>query len=275
MVLVIWLIVIYFAIRWLALEQLGIGEGGISVNARSGLGYALALLWPFYHVGAPPWPLLLLAVMAEVALVITLALTTPEPAEMHTAPDTPWGLAGWLFVLTAGFLCLLPLWIVDALLFMEARFAYGLLIAFAMLGGWLACRVGRQRRLRRLVAAVVFIILALFAWPQQVRVGHWLDAGRRARSILDQTTTLVPRPAHDSVLVMVGVPFLDRYACYVFGIGLQEALEQRYGRDDFTVVRFDDPDAVGELPDSAYLLYYYYDDEQMELVRTPRVFSHP
>lgn len=53
------------------------------------------------------------------------------------------------------------------------------------------------------------------------------------------------------------------------GLGLPEALTQRYGRSDLQIVRWPDKNILERPPKNSYVLKFDYKNSKMELTRAP------
>ena len=183
-------------------------------------------------------------------------------------PGAPWGLPLGAFVLALAGVTLLPAPVREMLEGSGGRLAYYLLIMFSIVVGWYLQRISNSRSRQRTAAFAMFVIIALFVWPQQYRISCWKAAGERVDSIIAQTVALVPEPAENSTLIFNGIPLVTKRCAhaYVFGQGMHQAIAQRYGRSDLTVNRWGWQEDIDDPPENSYVFVYQGKDDRLTLV---------
>jgi hypothetical protein len=90
-----------------------------------------------------------------------------------------------------------------------------------------------------------------------------------AESILTQTVALVPSPNDNATLIFHGIPVGSEHWYYVFGMGLPEALSQRYGRSDLQVVRWPEREVFENPQENSYILKFDHTRSKMERIHPP------
>jgi len=265
------LLVAYFVYR---ISVLG-GMGGYShfrfgyLNLSDPAGYGLVMFWPFAHMGPVP-SMAIYCTLVAVGAGMVWAANWMNGVWDHPR-KYPWVLPLLLGVLPLGLF--LPsrgfLTIRQVLEHAEARYSYVSLISFAILMAWLFERCRDLRAGRWITPAFLTVFLCFLSWGQQVEISRWAKAGRMAESILTQTVALVPSPNDNAALIFHGIPLGSERWYYVFGMGLPEALSQRYGRSDLQVVRWPERDVFENPPDNSYILKFDHTRSTMELIHPP------
>jgi hypothetical protein len=253
------------------------GIGGYSnvtfggFDLESSLGYAIVMLWPFEQMGTTPWLWVYCIGVAMIAVILFAASATrcarKQADNEHELMGYAWVLPCLLclaFLLVMG---LLPLTIRRILDHTESRNSYGSLFGFAILLGYAVGKLSAMRAGRSLTFGVLVVFLSACLWSQQVEISRWKAAGMRAKSIVDQTVQLVPEPAEEILLVMSGIPVADKPSYYVFGMGIEEALQARYDRKDIRVERWPSRDMMRQPPPNSIVLRYSYEKDLMRIVK--------
>jgi hypothetical protein len=261
-------------VTYVALRKLLIGKVGAGADVPFGaywqtaLGYLVALVWPFSSTGAVPRPPLYFGLMALALLALVVASVPRRPAKSeHAVATMPWALPVLLLVASLFSLTVGRMRLEMILRGAESRLSYTPLIAAAILAGWMLQRVATPRRSWWWSVALSLIACAALAWTQQYRVSEWEYAGHRVNGLLSQTVRLVPEPPPNSTFVFYGIPLTTESYCYLFGIGLPEAIAQRYDRSDLMVMRWGE--SLNEVPRDAYVFVFDARGGSMKLQRRP------
>jgi hypothetical protein len=119
----------------------------------------------------------------------------------------------------------------------ESRFALIPVVALAMIVGLAISRIKKEAFYR--LALVILLIWGITSvWRTNVQIQVWKSAGTIAKSIIDQTLSQAPNPPVGSTMIFLEIPLTtDQYA-YIFGIGLDYALQMKYHRSDLKIIRF-------------------------------------
>lgn len=251
------------------------GIGGYSIPEATGLyfngpfGYFLVMFWPFVKMGPVNSVILFIAIV--IGAVAIVAATGRKKTERDNCDKSPWSLAILLAVFPVTLLVphLKFLNISQVLDHAEGRLSYVPLIGFSIIMGWLLNKA-RDLRIGR-VAVPVFLSLLMFfyVWSQQSEISRWSTASRTADSILSQTVALVPAPNKNATLIFNRVSFQNPRYYYVFGIGLSEAVNQRYGRTDLEIVRWPEQDMLKNPPNNSYIFEFDNRNLKMKLIHEP------
>jgi len=147
----------------------------------------------------------------------------------------------------------IPLTIEQIRLHAESRLTYIPLLGFSILIGWSLEKLRRLPLGKIVIPTIASVFLSFCIFAQQVEIGRWNKAGKTAASYLDQIVTLVPNPQKNATFLF-NCPHLmavDRFY-YVFGMGLKEALTERYERKDLTILQWPDEDLLLNPPQPSY-----------------------
>ncbi len=120
----------------------------------------------------------------------------------------------------------------------ESRFAINAVTGFALAFGWLMAAIGGRKEWFAPAVSVLALLAAVFVWRSDVQVQAWDDAGQRARLIVEDTLRIAPNPSAGCTVFFIDIPRNNEQWAYIFGIGLKEALQLAYERDDITFVRY-------------------------------------
>jgi hypothetical protein len=157
----------------------------------------------------------------------------------------------------------------------EARLSYIPLIGFSVFMGWLL-KKGRDFRIGRIVVpAFLSLLMCFYVWAQQGEISRWTKAGRTAESIINQIVALVPNPPEKATFLFDAPQLraVDRYY-YVFGIGLAEALAERYQREDLNILQWPEESILKNPPENSYI--FEFDWEQYKTNKNFRIeLTHP
>lgn len=251
------LVVGYFVYRYSTLGGLGgYSNVGLGSLGPSGLvGYALVMFWPFANMG-PVQSKMLSAILIIMATGIILIISKRKKTD-NDVGACPWPLFFLFSLCLLVLLSLIPLKIKQVLNHAESRLSYIPLLGLSILMGWSLDRL-RSFRFVRTIATVFLLVFLFFSIvAQQGEVARWNKAGNTAQSIVDQIVTLVPAPPEDATLLF-DIPQLmaiDRYY-YVFGMGLAEALAERYQREDLNVLQWPDEHVLKNPPENSYIFKF-------------------
>lgn len=157
----------------------------------------------------------------------------------------------------------------------ESRFALIPITGLALLAGIAAHAFVRTAFLRRTVLALLFLTGTAALWRIDVQIQSWRSAGLTAESIIRQTLEIAPSPQQGSHLIFLDVPRNNDQYAYIFGVGLKEALVQRYGgRHDLEIIRYPQREDLGTaVPERDFVFQYHTDTgmlERLKGVRKPR-----
>jgi hypothetical protein len=252
----------YFAWRLAVLGSLGGYESHDSFNWRAVFYFALVDLWPAMQlprdVGAYAWILI-----AAAAGLVWFA-RKPD-GEAVRAPISRMLPVVLLFFLL---LALCVRFGMNKYLIMaraESRYSYTHVFAVAiLLGVFLACLRPRAFAWASRILLVAWLLPAIAL--QQHEIKNWKDADRTVQSIIGQTVKLVPDPKPNAVFAFWGVPLTTKKYCYVFGLGLEEALAEAYGRDNIRVIRYGGETERKHPAPEMYRLDYNWDADTMRLI---------
>ena len=83
---------------------------------------------------------------------------------------------------------------------------------------------------------------------------------------------LAPSPPQGSQLIFLDVPRNNDQYAYIFGIGLKEALIQRYGgRQDMEIIRYPKREDLGTaVPERDFVFQYHTDTGMLEKLKAVR-----
>ncbi len=251
------------------------GLGGY-LTAQHGLNFAvpvyylIATLFPFLNV-MPGWSLsvtFLAALLPISAIVIVL-----RPGKNKTAIKvhlTFWLTAAALYC--AGLATTAPhagMTLETILRHAESRFALIPIVGLSLLAGYGMHMLVRTPRMFS-TALVLVVILAAFAGLRtDIQIQAWRNAGLAADSILNQTLKLAPAPKKNSTLIFIDIPRDNDQYAYIFGIGLKEALINKYGlREDLTIIRYPKrSDFKTALPERDHVFQYHKADGTLEKLK--------
>ncbi|MHC4477102.1 MAG: hypothetical protein ACYTEL_15755 [Planctomycetota bacterium] len=270
------LVAAYFVYRYSIVRGLGgYSNVGLGSLGPSGLvGYALVMFWPFANMG-PVQSKMLSAILIIMATGVILFISKKKENDSDMCV-CPWPLFFLLCLCSLVLLSLIPLKIKQVLNHAESRLSYIPLLGFSILMGWSLDRL-RSFTFVRTIATVFLLVFLFFSIvAQQGEVARWNKAGNTAQSIVDQIVTLVPTPPEDATLLF-DIPQLmaiDRYY-YVFGMGLAEALAERYQREDLNILQWPDDHVLENPPENSYIFKFdwksYRTDRsvKIELINSP------
>jgi len=271
------LVVAYFIYRYSVIGGRGgysnVGLGSLGFSGF--VGYALVIFWPFVNMGAVQSKMLCV-ILIVIAAAISLFISKKGKTDNDLC-ECPWPLfllfCLCLFILMA----LIPLKVKQILDHAESRLSYIPLLGFSVLMGWSLNRLRRFRFVRIIITVFLLIFLSFSILAQQGEIGRWNKAGRTAQSIIEQIVTLVPNPPEGATFLF-GNPQLmatDRYY-YVFGMGLAEALAERYQREELNIIQRPDEDTLKNPPANSYIFKFdwksYRADRsvKIKLTQTPQ-----
>ena len=218
------------------------GLGGY-LSARNGISllppfyYAAAILFPFLNIFAGwtfHWTLALGIALVGIAI---WQLRGEKDARIVTDPVR---ILAPVLVLLFGLATTLPN---PGLIFSrvmdhaESRFALMPVAAAAILAG-MALMHAAKSRYRVLIIAAIAVWSIAASWRTDNQLQSWHAAGETAQRIVETTIELAPDPGEGSTLIFLDIPRENGQYAYIFGIGLEEALQLKYGREDFRVIRF-------------------------------------
>lgn len=264
-------ILVYVCFRIVCLEGIG---GYFNLSAKnyywqSLIGYFLVMVWPFHTLAPLPWPWLFF-----VKTVLTgFFCVSVARSIWHTQPETIELRDKWQCLCVALLICvfsltlmgLLPLTVRQILEHAESRNSYISIFFFSVILGYFIARIGSIRWRRFFVMVLIPIILIPFLWAQQVEISRWQAAGIRARSIIDQTVRLIPKPEEGQVILFTGIPMVSEKYYYVFGMGLEEALQERYENRTIKVVQWPSKAMLKNPPDNSIRLDYSYEENSLTM----------
>ena len=265
------LVLVYFGVRFLAVGQFGAGSGEIrpGLHLGTGAGFGLALVWPFAGAHGVVWPpVFIVTVLITYGLIALLAWRRSKQADERPR-NVPWELPLLLLLASLTLLSLAPMLLVLILQSAESRLSYAPLIAAAVLFGWALERLWCSSSRWLTAAGILLAVVPAAVWGQQDRLARWEEAGRRVDGLLSQTLQLVPDPPEGSTLIFRDIPLTTNSFCYIFGIGLKEALAERYGRDDLTIIRWGTEEMEKNPPADAYVLIYHASDAYLTVAHRP------
>lgn len=244
------------------------GIGGY-LSARHGFSifppvyYAAAILWPFANL-FPGWTF-----RWTVAAGIVLLGFAVWPLGKTKTPSTNTDRTRLLvpvLVLAFGLATTMPnpgLTFTRIMDHAESRFALMAVAGAAILAGIVLERLA-SARYRGLIIAAIVVWSATAAWRTDVQLQSWHAAGETARDIVTATRRLVPDPGSGSAMIFLDIPRENGQYAYIFGIGLEEALQLEYGRTDFRVIRYPTRDDLNRAdPDRDYV--FRWDEARGEL----------
>ena len=265
------LVLVYFGVRFLAVGQFGAGSGEIrpGLYVGTGAGFGLALVWPFAGAHGVVWPpMFIVTVLIAYGLIGLFAWRRSKQADERPR-NVPWELPLLLLLASLTLLSLAPMLLVLILQSAESRLSYAPLIAAAVLFGWALERMWCASSRWLTAAGILLAVVPAAVWGQQDRLARWEEAGRRVDGLLSQTLQLVPDPPEGSTLIFRDIPLTTNSFCYIFGIGLKEALAERYGRDDLTIIRWGTEEMEKNPPADAYVLIYHASDAYLTVAHRP------
>lgn len=272
------LVVVYLIYRFSVLGGMGgYSHFGFDVLGWSGsAGYVLVMFWPFEKMG--PMPSIMFSITL-VFLAVAIILVANWKKQNTNNPDKNLWLLPVLLCVFPSILLLPNLRFLTArqvLEHAEARLSYIPLIGFSVLMGWLL-KKGRDFRIGRIIVpAFLSLLMCFYVWAQQGEISRWTKAGKTAESILNQIVTLVPNPPKGATFLF-GNPQLmatDRYY-YVFGMGLAEALTERYQREDLNILQRPNENVLKNPPENSYIFrfdwenYKIHKNIKIELINSP------
>lgn len=260
----------YFGYRYQALGQLGTGHPGMVWNPYAAGAYFLTLFWPFKGM---PMHLTNLIVPGATGLsaCVLLCYAGARRFNHESAVDSrvedstasiPWILGLLFLLLSFGLLCMLPIPARLIFLGVETGCSYVPLVAFSILLGWAVGKgMSTAPRMRLGIAVLVAVVITSNTLAQQARIHAWQEAGACADSILQKIVRVVPSPRKNGIIILKGIPLLTPEGCYVFGLGLQDALTKRYNRTDIEIISECDPvrhppELFRNPPPGAYFISY-------------------
>ena len=234
------------------------------------------MFWHFEKMG--PGPSIILFV-ALVFLVVTLIFVVNRKKTNTNNPDKNLWLLPVLLCVFPPILLLPNLRFLTAqqvLEHAETRLSYIPLIGFSVFMGWLL-KKGRDFRIGRIIVpAFLSLLMCFYVWAQQGEISRWTKAGKTAESILNQIVTLVPNPPEKATFLFDAPQLMavDRYY-YVFGMGLAEALTERYQREDLNILQWPDENVLKNPPENSYIFrfdwenYKIHKNIKIELINSP------
>lgn len=252
------------------------GIGGYSIPEATGLyfngpfGYILVMFWPFVKMGPVNSVILFIAIV--IGAVTIVAAISRGKNERDNCDKSPWSLAILLAVFPL--MLLVPhlkfLNISQVLDHAEGRLSYVSLIGFSIIMGWLLNKARNLRIGRVTVPVFLSLLMVFYVWSQQSEHSRWSTASRTADSILSQTVALIPAPNKNATLIFNRVSFQNPRYYYVFGIGLPEAVSQRYGRTDLEIIRWPEKEILKNPPDNSYIFKFDNKNLKMKLIHEPQ-----
>ena len=259
------------------------GMGGY-LTARHGLNflipfyYLFASLFPFMN-SMPGWTVSWTLSVAVILLGATVAFMwkSPDVETLHAASlrmNTMYTVAA-LALFIIGLATTAPhagMTLEQIMGHAESRFALIPITGLALLAGIAAHVFVRMTFQRRAVLAFLFIIGTAALWRTDVQIQSWRNAGLTAESIIRQTLEIAPSPPQGSHLIFLDVPRNNDQYAYIFGIGLKEALIQRYGgRQDMEIIRYPKREDLGTaIPERDFVFQYHTDTGMLEKLKAVR-----
>ncbi len=255
------------------------GIGGYQTSAVRGLNflipvyYFFAVLFPFLN-SMPGWTVSWTLPVAVILLGATIAVTW-KPI------DRGWSGIPRIYILSALALFIMGLMTTAPHAFMtfehimghdESRFALIPITGLALLTGIGAHTFIRTPVLHRTALALIFIIGTAASWRIDVQIQAWRSAGLTAESIIRQTLELAPSPPPGSHLIFFDIPRNNDQNAYIFGIGLKEALGERYkGRRDLVIMRYPKrEDLSSAIPERDFVFQYHKNTGILEKLKATR-----
>jgi hypothetical protein len=263
------LLALYFIYR---ITVLG-GIGGYQVfhyaefSPGTAVGWIMVMLWPLATLASPPAGLISWILIIAAAGIVFM---TRHPEQQNDgAARPPWALPAFVVVLWLLFQAWCPMVISAILRHIESRYSYIPLVVLAVIIGWALQRLRLGTGGRMAIRVVIAAVLALAIVVQQAEIAKWKRAGLMAEDILDQTVALVPHPPQNATMLFPDAPLYLETGYYVFGMGLKEALDYRYQRDDLKVIEWPDQALLDNPPLDSYIFRFDPKTCRMTLTRSP------
>lgn len=252
-------VLVYTVLRVAAFSGLGgYMEARHGLSVKPPVFYLVALLYPYMNVIKNP-SITVTFVLAACLLVICGIYELKHAA-------TASGGVRRLFIVCAAVLCLFglatnapnPGMTFERIMgHAESRFALNAIAGMALLVGALA-RVASGSKPGHVLAVVCITVWGVTAaWRTDVQIQSWANAGMIADAIIEDTIRQAPDPPPNSRLLFFDIPRSNEQWAYIYGIGLKEALQLKYGRTDIDIVRF--PTKIDQrnfVPDRDYAFRY-------------------
>jgi hypothetical protein len=232
-------------------SNVGLGSLGFS----GFVGYALVMFWPFVNMG--PVQSKMLCVFLIVSAAAIILLISKKKKTDNDVCACPWTLFLLFCLCLFALFAFIPLKVKQILDHAESRLSYIPLLGFSVLMGWSLNRLRSFRFIRIIVTVFLLIFTSFSILAQQGEIGKWNKAGRTARSIVEQIVTLVPNPPEGATFLFDAPQLMaiNRYY-YVFGMGLAEALTERYQREDLNIIQWPDDDLKKNPPAEFYIFKF-------------------
>jgi len=262
------LLTVYVVWRFAAFK----GWGGY-LEARHGLSlkppayFATALIWPWSNL-FPGW--IFSARMVAAAIILVAAVWYSLRRFRISFGSFP----GACFVMAAA-LCVFSLATTapnPGMTFgrimghAESRFALQAIAGLALMAGIATDRFSRSLTAARAVIVITVVLGIAGAWRTDIQNQAWCNASATARTIVETTIVEVPNPNPAATFIFLDIPLTNEQWAYVFGIGLEEALNLRYpGRYDLRFLRYPTREEFRRArPDRDYVFKYYPDRKTLD-----------
>ena len=254
------------------------GVGGY-LTARHGLNFAV----PFYYFYALLFPFL--NVLPDRTLSITLLISLPVlwlliPIMWQT-DNKKAGDVQKIYIFAActiffvGLITTAPhagMTFDTIIRHAESRFALIPVVGMSLITGIAVHKIVRNKAVYHIMLVCIIILGSFAAWRTDIQIQAWGDAGKTADNIISQTLSLVPSPSRNSKLIFLDIPRNNSQYAYIFGIGLKEAMQYRYGlRKDLEVIRYPKKNDLRMAnPDYDHVFQYHESNGMLEKLKGER-----
>jgi len=240
------------------------------LNFAVPLYYCVATLFPFLNV-MPGWSLSITFLAALLPIAAITKVLRPGKNKTTVKTHMTFWLSG-AALYCVGLVTTAPhagMTLETVIRHAESRFALIPIVGLSLLAGYGMHVLVRTPRMFRAALFLVVILAAFAGLRTDVQIQAWRNAGLTADSILNQTLKLAPSPKKNSTLIFIDIPRDNDQYAYIFGIGLKEALINKYGlRNDLTIIRYPKrSDFKTARPERDHVFQYHKVDGTLEKLR--------